>query len=115
MIRTTVASDEVNKEYQGNEEKSHPKTGRKSESVVDIRCMRQQPRRHDRLHLHRRAIRSSAVQPASLSLEFGSLNYRMNPYAATRLNGQRIIFEFPKRLYDEVLRDFTVSPPRAVQ
>ena len=54
---------------------------------------------------------SSNVQPASLSLEFGSLNYRMNPCDASQQ--PTIIFEFPKRLYDEVLRDFTASPPQA--
>jgi hypothetical protein len=39
----------------------------------------------------------------TFTVEFGKMNLRQNRYAATRLEGHRMIFEFPA-MYDEVLR-----------
>jgi len=54
-------------------------------------------------------------QTQTLTVEFGKMNLRQNRYAATRLEGHRMIFEFPRQLYDEVLRDFTVPPLSTAQ
>ena len=50
-------------------------------------------------------------QTQTFTVEFGKMNLRQNRYAATRLEGHRMIFEFPKQVYDEVLQDLTVPPP----
>jgi Domain of unknown function (DUF4340) len=50
-------------------------------------------------------------QTQTFTVEFGKMNPRQNPYAATRLEGHRMIFEFPKHVYEEVLRDLTVPSP----
>jgi hypothetical protein len=49
-------------------------------------------------------------QTQTFTIEFGKMNPRQNRYAATRLEGHRMIFEFPKQVYEEVLRDLTVPP-----
>jgi hypothetical protein len=54
-------------------------------------------------------------QTQTFTVEFGRMNLRQNRYAATRLDGHRMIFEFPRQVYEEVLRDLTVPPPATAQ
>jgi hypothetical protein len=51
----------------------------------------------------------------TFTVEFGKINPRLNRYAATRLDGHRMIFEFPRQVYEGVLRDLTVPPPAPAQ
>ncbi|MEO8426150.1 MAG: DUF4340 domain-containing protein [Verrucomicrobiota bacterium] len=54
-------------------------------------------------------------QTQTFTVEFGKMNLRQNRYAATRLEGHRMIFEFPRQVYEGVLRDFTVAPLSTAQ
>lgn len=47
----------------------------------------------------------------TLVLSFGRLSPLYRPYAATVLEGQLIIFEFPSRLFADVQRDLSLTPP----
>ena len=51
-------------------------------------------------------------QPEVLTLEFGRLSPTRQPYAAMLLDGQSVVFKFPRALHADVLRDL-VAPPRS--
>jgi hypothetical protein len=56
----------------------------------------------------------TADKPVTLTLEFGGTAPSHYPYAMTAVDGQNWIFEFPLKLYLELLRDLSNPPLRSV-
>ena len=53
-------------------------------------------------------------QIESLVIEFGKLSEYLHPYAAVKLGGTRMVFEFPLNLYRELVsHHLTIPKPTA--